>query len=255
MEDLESSISDADNELNEATEKAEIDPDTDDDGNEKPLKPKYIIDSFWAEATDLVLNYAEWDNENRKPTKKQLEKLFAQVPEQAIKEVNRLISEAKEIDQLDKNLKALKKELKTKTLHLVDLIDAKKYGHEGFLKRIDEITILKEADVAAAEKESRKKSIRRQIEGLQAKKEKVEALVEEAGGEIAVEEAKELILIKHHNMIQTQLDRYLSREKRYLVNVSEHIWNKYGESREQLESSKSIIISSLEKYLTSLNYL
>ncbi|MEN0045677.1 MAG: type I restriction-modification system subunit M [Bacteroidota bacterium] len=254
LEDLESSISDADNELNEAMEGVEIDPDTDDDGNEKPLKPKYIIDTFWAEATDLVLNYAEWENEDKKPTKKQLEKLFDDVPEQAMKEVERLIGEAKEIDRLNKKLNALKKELKTKTLHLEDLVDAKKYGHDGFLKRIDEIIILKEADIAAAEKETKKKSIRKQIEGLQAKKEKVEALVEEAGGEITEEEAKELILLKHHDMIQTQLEKYLSHEKHYIIRISEQIWDKYGESKMDLEVSRSFIADTLNTFLKSLKY-
>ena len=172
-----------------------------------------------------------------------------------MKEVKRLISEADVIDKLNKNHNALKRELKVKKLHLEDLVDAKKYGHEGFLKRIDEIIIIKEADVAAAQKETKKKTIGKQIEGLLAKKERVEILVEEAGGEIIIEEAKELILLKHHDMIQKQLDKYLSREKRILIGVSEHLWNKYKESVKALNDFKENTIVQLNSFLKQLRYL
>ena len=85
-----------------------------------------------------------------------------EIPEKAQKEAISLISKRSTVDKLDKELKEAKKTLKEKTLRLEDLVDAKKYGHDGLLRRIDEIIILREADKLAADKEGTKKKFQKQ---------------------------------------------------------------------------------------------
>ncbi|MEZ4950643.1 MAG: hypothetical protein R2784_14845 [Saprospiraceae bacterium] len=50
-------------------------------------------------------------------------------------------------------------------------------------------------------------------------------LVEAIGQPINDEEAQALILKKHHDTMQEQLERYLNREKRALVSLVEKLWD------------------------------
>jgi type I restriction enzyme M protein len=133
-------------------------------------------------------------------------------------------------------------------------VDAKKYGRDGFINHLNDLIILREAEMAAADKDVAKKKCQKQIEDLQAKKELVEELVAAIGEPITTEEARDLILQKHHDLMQEQLERYLNREKRELVSLVEKLWDKYAVSRNALELSRTSVLNKLNDFLTALKY-
>ena len=148
-----------------------------------------------------------------------------------------------------------KKAIKAKTLRLADMIDAKKYGHEGLLNAYNDRIVLLEAEVSATDKANTKKKFTKQINELKAKQEKVQELVEGAGEPLTEEQAKTLLLRKHHNLIQAQLDRYLRAEQRQLVSLVEKLWDKYRVSRREIEQNREETLQKLDGFLAELGYI
>lgn len=253
LEALETKISDTENTLNEAIEEAEVEPETDDEGNEKAPTTKYVVEQLLAYAHDLLGNFVD------KPIKLKASDngkndIPATVPQQSKLEILNYLALAHRISKTEADLRDLKKTLKEKQARLEDLIDAKKYGHDGLINRINDIIILREAELAAAEKDSEKKGIQKRIATLQEKKGRVEELMQAVGQAVTEEEAKALILQKHHDLIQEQLDRYLNREKRELLAIIEKLWDKYAVSRNDLETEREFTLTKLNEFLTALNY-
>ncbi len=90
---------------------------------------------------------------------------------------------------------------------------------------------------------------------LQTKINRLDKLLEEIGGIISKEEAKKLILKKHFDIINTQLQRYLNAEKRALVAAYENLFNKYYVSAKSMEEQHNQTMKELNDFLTQLNYL
>ena len=76
-----------------------------------------------------------------------------------------------------------------------------------------------------------------------------------AGGVITDEEAQELILQKHHTLINTALSRYLLAEKRTLLQGLENLAEKYGDSLEVLEEVEQQFRSSIATVFSELRYV
>lgn len=253
LDKLETQISDLENTLQEAMEEAEVEPETDDEGNEKKATVKYVTERLIADAHDLLGNFV--DNPNKyKPAPNGETKLPAEVPEKSKIEVLKYLSQAHLLAATEAKIRTKKKTLKDKEARLDDLVDAKKYGRDGFINHLNDLIILREAEMAAADKDGAKKKCQKQIEDLQAKKELVEELVAAIGEPITTEEARDLILQKHHDLMQEQLERYLNREKRELVSLVEKLWDKYAVSRNVLEQSRTSVLNKLNDFLTALNY-
>jgi type I restriction enzyme M protein len=90
---------------------------------------------------------------------------------------------------------------------------------------------------------------------LQDKLESLDKLLKNIGGVITVDEAKTLILKKHFNLINTQLQRYLNTEKRALVNAFENLYEKYAVSVQTIEAERHQTMTELNAFLTELKYL
>jgi len=138
---------------------------------------------------------------------------------------------------------------------LEDLVDAKKYGLEGFQAHLDGLIILRQAEKAAAEKDKEKEKYQKMMDFLEAKKALVADLVAAIGEPITKEEARDLILQKHHDVMQEQLERYLNREKRECLASVEKLWDKYSLSRAVLENDRNSVLEKLNTFLEKLNYL
>ncbi|MGB1205555.1 MAG: type I restriction-modification system subunit M [Chitinophagales bacterium] len=254
LENLETKIAEADNTLNEAIEQTDIDPPTDDEGNEKKVTAKYIIDTFKSEGIELLKDYVGWDKV-KSPTIKQQKKLLLDISDRERNEVQSLLDKSHKIDALSKRLKALKSQLKADMIYLNNLVDAKKYGYDGLLMRIDKIVERKEKDKKKATTANKKKSIEKQIAALNKKKSQINEWLKVAGGQITDDECQMLILLKHHDKIQTQLERYLNREKQSLIAVFNSLWDKYKVSRNELEVERNKVMNTLNDFLKQLNYL
>ncbi|WP_129717521.1 class I SAM-dependent DNA methyltransferase [Pedobacter sp. SYP-B3415] len=90
---------------------------------------------------------------------------------------------------------------------------------------------------------------------LQSKLDSIDALLEQIGGIITTEESQKLILKKHFDIINDQLQRYLSAEKRALVAAYENLFDKYYTSAQAIEEKRETTMAELNDFLTQLNYL
>lgn len=90
---------------------------------------------------------------------------------------------------------------------------------------------------------------------LQTKLDSLDNLLEEIGGIISTEEAQRLILKKHFDIINSQLQRYLNTEKRALIAAYENLFDKYFTSAQQIEEKRNATMNKLTDFLTQLNYL
>jgi type I restriction enzyme M protein len=83
----------------------------------------------------------------------------------------------------------------------------------------------------------------------------LDALLAEIGGMITTEESQKLILKKHFDIINDQLQRYLNAEKRALVNAFENLFDKYYTSAQVIEQKRETTMAELNDFLTQLNYM
>src|SRR5690606_798700 len=84
---------------------------------------------------------------------------------------------------------------------------------------------------------------------------KLDNLLTEIGGMITTGEAQKLILKKHFDIINNQLQRYLNAEKRSLIGAYENLFDKYFVSADSIEKDRNKTIKELNDFLTNLKYL
>jgi type I restriction enzyme M protein len=75
------------------------------------------------------------------------------------------------------------------------------------------------------------------------------------GGQLTMEEAKELILQKLYDWVREQLTRYLNGSKRSLIALVEKLWDKYAVSSQKLEAEREETLAELNEFLSKLGYL
>ena len=90
---------------------------------------------------------------------------------------------------------------------------------------------------------------------IQDKLASIDELLKAIGGQITTEECKRLILKKHFDIINNQLQRYLNAEKRVLVNAYDNLFDKYHTSAQAIELKREKTMAELNDFLTQLNYL
>lgn len=90
---------------------------------------------------------------------------------------------------------------------------------------------------------------------IQAKLDNFDNILKEIGGIISPEEAQKLILKKHFDIINNQLQRYLNAEKRALISAYENLWDKYANSAQNIEEKRTETMAELNDFLTALKYL
>ncbi|MCK4661716.1 MAG: N-6 DNA methylase [Bacteroidales bacterium] len=90
---------------------------------------------------------------------------------------------------------------------------------------------------------------------IRAKLNSLNNLLKEIGGMITINEAQKLILKKHFDIINNQLQRYLNTEKRALIVAYENLWDKYAVSAQSVEKERTKTMTELNDFLTALKYL
>jgi len=89
---------------------------------------------------------------------------------------------------------------------------------------------------------------------LKAKLDSLDTLLADIGGIVSIKEAKKLILKKHFDIINSQLQRYLNTEKRTLVAAYENLFIKYFTSALTIESKRNKTMEELNDFLSQLKY-
>jgi len=165
----------------------------------------------------------------------------------------------------EKNIKDGKSAQKKKRFDLEVKIALKKFGAED--ETLDARRLLAQAEkelgelekIAKPENEKAHKkkvnALKGDIKALNERNDAIERLSASVGGVIGAEEAKELILQKHHDWVTDQLQRYLSSENRFLVQGFEILWQKYSNSLSSIEAEKKDTEVALQNYLQKLNYV
>lgn len=168
----------------------------------------------------------------------------------------------KAITDAEKERRDRKKELGDKQYDLEIKIALKKFGPED--ETIDARRLLDQAQKEADELEalpsmdaSQKKklaALKKDNKTLTERIAAIQRLSESVGGVISETEARELILLKHHDWVIEQLQRYLGAETRSVLNDFENLWDKYAVSVRQIEGSQNEIEAKLDQFLSSLKY-
>jgi len=164
------------------------------------------------------------------------------------------------IKKIEKKIKDARAALKDKTTELELKLELKRLGAEGFTDENQEL--IRQVDNQMAQLDAGNKTDKRKITALQKDKAALQAriaqtdtLLAEIGGQLTVEEAKRLILKKLYDIAGRELERYLSAEKRALIQGVENLWNKYAVSSRELEQQREKTLEELNGFLKGLGYV
>ncbi len=108
-----------------------------------------------------------------------------------------------------------------------------------------------EAEKAAMKK---RKALAEDVATLKVTIARFHALVMEIGGVITTEEARELILQKHHDLVAGCLQRYVQAEERALFGIFENLFAKYSTSSKTMEDARQVTLGELQGFLSKLGY-
>jgi type I restriction enzyme M protein len=227
------------------------------------------LQSELAEAVETAQETAAYEpDEDEKVTatviKKALKVLIDDLKDTPGASARRELDELKKLDaaikKIEKKIKDAKAALKEKTTELELKLEIKRLGAEGFTDENREL--IRQVDKQMAELDAGNKTDKKKITALQKDKAALEAriartetLLAESGGQLTVEEAKRLILKKLYDIAGRELDRYLSAEKRALIQGVENLWNKYAISSQKLEQRRRKTLEELNGFLEGLGYV
>ncbi len=251
IEELESKISEAQSELAEAVETAQevaaYEPEEDETVTATIIKKvlKDLIDDLKGSDGHKV-NSATGGREGA-------------LGQSALKELETLQAQEKEIAVIEKRIKDSKAALKTKTDELELKLQLKRLGGDEFKGESQELVRQVDTQLAnldSASKESKKKiiALNKDKAALEARLAKTDAILSTIGGQLTEEDARRLILKKLFDLAASELNRYLNAEKRTLIAGVEKLWDKYAVSSRQLEQERAKTLAKLDGFLVALGY-
>jgi type I restriction enzyme M protein len=97
-------------------------------------------------------------------------------------------------------------------------------------------------------------TLNREHEKLESELARLDASFAAIGGLISSEEARTIILKKHHDSICNELSRSLNAVKRELIAVFEEFWDKYAVSTDELERQRASLVGELDRFLSRMGY-
>jgi len=167
------------------------------------------------------------------------------------------------ISDAEKARKDGKKELDEKRFDLEIKIVLKKFGAEDETLESRRLLVQAEKELGEAEKvekpdkDQKKKitALKRDIKILIERIEAIERLADSVGGVITEEDARELILKKHHDLVTDQTERYLNVEKRNLESTALNLWAKYSVASKDIVAEQEKAMSQLNEFLAKLSYI
>ena len=237
IEELEAQISELQTELTEAVEMAQevaaYEPDED-----KTVAASAIKKGLTALIDDLKDSVGA-------SAKLELDKLKAQ--DVAIKEI-------------EEKIKNRKDSLKDKNRELENKLQLKRLGGEGF--KIENQELIQQIESQLPLLDPNNKADKRKINALNRDKALLEerivnarAALETIGGRLTGDEAKDFILKKLYDIVNTELERYLNSEMRSLISGIENLWSKYALSSQALKEEQEATLKTLDGFMSDLGYL
>ena len=177
----------------------------------------------------------------------------------ARKEFKNLTDHDKAIKAIEKRIKDAKATLKEKAAELEFKLELKRFGPDDF--KAETQSLVAQADARLAGLDPKKKADKKTVAALDKDKEalnarlvQVDAVLEVIGGQISEADARRLILKKIYDIARTELDRYLTTEKRVLVRAVEKLWEKYAVSVDSMNADRAVTLETLDAFLCGLGY-
>lgn len=173
----------------------------------------------------------------------------------------------KKITDIEKDIKELKKMLAENVGDIARKINIKCYGPEEEKQELKNILQVKKNELSDLQidipedmkaKTKRNNAIKKCAESIASIQQRMKGINDfliSIGGVITDEEAKNLVLQKHNNLVQQELSKYLSAEKRKLIAGIENLWDKYAVSSKELENERTNTLKELNEFLMELKYL
>lgn len=288
IEDKEIELADAENQLSEKVESILelLEYEADEEEGEVKLTPKLAKDQIKSELSSLTENTdkdhiieLEQEDSAIKEVEANIKKLKAEIKEIESELEVKLKLKRFGVDDLKREKQSLLNEVLAKEITLNNSVaeiiqfikselksttsfDAIKKSVTDLEKKVkkDNPSSLELKSVVKAKDELKKitkeyNANAKDKDLLQTYISKLDTQLEEIGGVIKVQQAKEIILKKHFDLINTQLNRYVDNEQRALVAAIENLFNKYAVSTAQLEGKRTEIMDELNQFLTNLKYL
>jgi len=219
------------------------------------------------EATETAQETLEYelDEEEKLTPALMKDKLKDAIKESADKKEAALYEAALQvITDAEKARKDGKKKLDEKRFDLEIKILLKKFGAED--ETLESRRLLAQAEKELSDQEKVKKpenekmhkkkiaTLKSDIKTLTERIDAIQRLANSVGGVITEEDAKELILKKHHDWVTEQLERYLGSESRFLTQSFEILWQKYSIPLNTIENYLKEDTLLLTTYLKKLGY-
>ena len=178
----------------------------------------------------------------------------------ADKELKALQDRDAAIKGIEKRLKQARAALKQGAAGLEHKLLLKRLGGDGFKAESQEMLVqidgrLDRLDPANKAEKKRINALKKDKARLEERIAQADMRLDEIGGQVGPEEARQLILEKLNNIAGKELERYLNVEKRALIQGVEHLWDKYAVSCRELEVEREKTLEKLDGFLKRLGYV
>ena len=136
----------------------------------------------------------------------------------------------------------------------------KRVGTQGY--QTETRALIKQVDARLSDLDPQNKADKKKITALNKDKKalamrnaRADALLDQIGGQLSEEKARQLILAKLYDIAHAELERYLNAEKRSLMLGIENLWDKYAVSNRELETERDATLNKLNEHLKRLSYV
>ena len=222
-----------------------------------------------AEAVEMALEVIAYEPDDdktvtasaiKKVLKAHIEDLKDSESASAKRELDKLKAQDVAIKEIEKKIRDRKASLKHRTKELEDKLQLKRLGGEGF--KIENQELIQQIANQLSLLDPNNKADKRKINALNRDKALLEerivnarAALETIGGRLTGDEAKDFILKKLYDIVNTELERYLNSEMRSLISGIENLWSKYALSSQALKEEQEATLKTLDGFMSDLGYL
>ena len=175
-------------------------------------------------------------------------------------ELDKLKAQDVAIKEIEEKIKNRKDSLKDKNRELENKLQLKRLGGEGF--KIENQELIQQIESQLPLLDPNNKADKRKINALNRDKALLEerivnarAALETIGGRLTGDEAKDFILKKLYDIVNTELERYLNSEMRSLISGIENLWSKYALSSQALKEEQEATLKTLDGFMSDFGVL
>ena len=232
IDELEIKLSNLENDLNEAVEDVDYEPESEKE-DEEPVKKPVTAKAYLKDAIK------ELENEDK---------------EEYVKERLGYERQLKTIETLEKEIKDSRAYKKECEYHLIKKLEVKRYGEIEVLTNL--LEDLENLQILIVENKSKSKEVKKLEKKQTDLKEHILKLqnIIQTVAILTDEEARELTLKKHHTLIDSELNRGIKEELNTLVKIFENLKNKYQKSLITIEDELKQSEETIDTYLSALGY-